>query len=288
MEAERGADARRRVDRRALAVSLSISVVLHALVLQIPLDRGPVNSPLEPDGPRTFRPLDAIRVLELDPPDPSTRASGDVATVRSAEAGAPPEPVERATLKPESAEPEADRRADSDQPTDRDLPRVPGPRSDSEAATGQPRHGSRLAPGPTQPRLWRPVTSAVEVGTSVEGRLHSRLDSLVLESDGVRVPPAGDMSVWTARDRRGDRWGVSPGRIHLGTVTIPICGGDFDASNCGFGVPPSFREEYRHRVRAFLEIRMQSNYALVQERARATRARLDRARDSVHGPAPKR
>lgn len=295
MEAERKhaltqAERRRREDRRALGASLSISVVLHVLVLQMAYDPGLVDS-TGTEGSGTIRPLDAIRVLELDPREPSPGASGDDDVPLPGDGASLQATVAPGTVEPEAVEEPVDVELDRGMPVGRttgpDGAPVPASRADGNAGKGSSA-ASGLRPAPTEARLWRPVTTALEIEAPVEGRLHSRLDSLVLESDGVRVPAAGDMSVWTARDRRGDRWGVSPGRLHMGAVTIPVCGGDFDASNCGFGVQPAFRDEYRRRVRAFLEIRMQGNHAFLQERARATRARLDRARDSLEGSAPRR
>jgi hypothetical protein len=98
---------------------------------------------------------------------------------------------------------------------------------------------------------------------------------------GVHIPPGGDMNVWTARDGQDHRWGLSPGAIHLGRVTVPLCGGRFDAANCGFGVPPAFREAYRVQLRVRLEIADQAQRGELLDRARAIRARRDALRDSI-------
>ena len=45
---------------------------------------------------------------------------------------------------------------------------------------------------------------------------------------------------WTYTDSLGRRWGVSPGQLHLGDVTIPL--------PFAFGVPPGRAEQVRNRM----------------------------------------
>ena len=112
-------------------------------------------------------------------------------------------------------------------------------------------------------------------------RLIERAEEVAERTAGVRIPTAGDMSAWTGRDESGDRWGLSPGALHLGGITVPLCSGDFDASNCGFGVPPAFRERYRNDVRTLVALGLQGDQAALESRAGAIRARLDSLRDPI-------
>jgi hypothetical protein len=109
------------------------------------------------------------------------------------------------------------------------------------------------------------------------------IDSINRERATAFIPLSRDLSVWTATMPDGERWGVSPGRIHLGELTIPVCGGRFDAGDCGFGVSPDRRERYRSVVGRYLEIRAQGGRAVQEMRARAIRARRDSVRDTLEG-----
>lgn len=80
---------------------------------------------------------------------------------------------------------------------------------------------------------------------------------------------------WTTRDADGRLWGAAPGVIHLAGIAIPFCGGRFDASDCGFGLPPWRRGEYRFFLRALNEIERQAQRAVIRERARAMRERRE-------------
>ena len=80
---------------------------------------------------------------------------------------------------------------------------------------------------------------------------------------------------WTTRDGDGRLWGATPGAIHLAGIAIPFCGGRFDASDCGFGLPPWRRGEYRLFLRALNEIERQAQLAVIRERARAMRERRE-------------
>ena len=80
---------------------------------------------------------------------------------------------------------------------------------------------------------------------------------------------------WTTRDADGRLWGATPGVIHLAGIAIPFCGGRFDASDCGFGLPPWRRGEYRFFLRALNEIERQAQRAVIRERARAMRERRE-------------
>jgi hypothetical protein len=51
---------------------------------------------------------------------------------------------------------------------------------------------------------------------------------------------------WTYTDEDGKKWGVSPGKIHLGDLTIPL--------PFGFGMAPGQRERAEDRLWAWDEI----------------------------------
>ena len=145
-----------------------------------------------------------------------------------------------------------------------------------------PRPASTLRPRFDDPRLWtRAPLPELDRAVAESERLRQRIDEDNSRVLGVGRVPAEDMSTWTTRDASGDRWGLSPGVIHLGGVALPLCSGAFEASSCGFGVPPAFRDQYRAELRALIELQRQGARADLEERARAIRVRLDSLRDTL-------
>lgn len=82
---------------------------------------------------------------------------------------------------------------------------------------------------------------------------------------------------WTVKDGSGGRWGVSPGKIHLGGITLPL--------PIGFAPPPGRRDEFAERNRRFGDIQSQrgneTTRATAEERIKAIRERADAQRDSA-------
>lgn len=245
---------RRRGYRRALPVALLVSALVHALVLTLPLGRGPSGTGSAPAAGRRMQVAEhGIHVLDIRP-------------VPNAEAPTPSE----VTIPPAS-------------PDEIPLPSLATP---AEAAPTAPRLsrdvGATLRPRLTDPRIWgrSPNRATGRAGTE-RRRLAERVDEITERTAGIKSLPAGDMSAWTKKDANGDRWGFSPGVIHLGGITVPLCSGNFDASNCGFGVAPAFRELYHRNLRTLIQLRIQGGRAALDTRARAIRARLDSLRDSI-------
>jgi hypothetical protein len=75
---------------------------------------------------------------------------------------------------------------------------------------------------------------------------------------------------WTVEGKDGERWGVSPGKLHLGTVTLPL--------------PVQLRgtPDDEEAARAWAEAQRHADHArtrsLFDERARALRERRERER----------
>jgi hypothetical protein len=78
---------------------------------------------------------------------------------------------------------------------------------------------------------------------------------------------------WTRTDRNGRRWGASPGKIHLGGVTLP---------GPTITPPPGPRDEVEKRARQRGEIDRQVDDAqrrrALEEQRRSARERADRER----------
>jgi hypothetical protein len=84
---------------------------------------------------------------------------------------------------------------------------------------------------------------------------------------------------WTVTDANGGRWGVTPGQIHLGKITLPL--------PFAFSPPPGRRDEMNGRLSGWNAIRRQANQVDAKEtsddRAKAIRERNQAARDSAKG-----
>ncbi len=82
---------------------------------------------------------------------------------------------------------------------------------------------------------------------------------------------------WTKKGKNGERWGVSPGQIHLGSITIPM--------PFAFSGPTGRREETAGRLRSFAEANAQAKRVETEQtfesRVKAMRARKDAQRDSA-------
>lgn len=238
-------------------VSLILSAVVHALVLGARV-RGPPapTVPPIPAGPRatTSRGMRAVRIAP-----PSATAVPGSAPIR----------VEEPDL---TGSPSSGR--------DRPIP--------TDAAEAPPDHGpttpssplERLRPHAGDPRLWgerraRPDASAGTI------QLLREIDAYHALRVGVPTVDDWTYATWVGNDDVGGRWGAAPGVIFLGGTAIPICREGADASDCGFGLPPIRREEYRRRLRALVEIGRQRAWGEIRDRADSIRRRRNAERDSV-------
>ncbi|MXY30716.1 MAG: hypothetical protein F4043_03750 [Gammaproteobacteria bacterium] len=110
-----------------------------------------------------------------------------------------------------------------------------------------------------------------------------------VEGRGSRYTPpdAWTFDTWTTRDAAGRLWGAAPGSIYLAGFGIRTCGGRFDASNCGFGLPGWQQRQYQRSLQAAIEIENQQRWRGIMERDRAIRERRDAERhpktDSIPG-----
>jgi hypothetical protein len=138
-----------------------------------------------------------------------------------------------------------------------------------------PTAAERLRPDLRDERIWAPVARE-RVELTLEQRLDLDLAARILQArDSVAAAiAAGETSTdWTYTDSEGKRWGVTPGAIHLGDITIPLP---------NFALGSSKLEEQREIMDVWNAMQRQAARALVQEswkdRAQAIRARRDRER----------
>ena len=191
-------------------------IVVGLLIPAAPVQQGGVI----PDWLATLPPPvdDQSIFLELPPPLQVLEPT-QVAEVRS-------EPIEG--LQPVLVEPPATPGA-----------AAPGPGGGEELAPitgGEGRRytaAERLRPGYTDHRLWSALPEAI-VRLSGQQLAQLELDmaiAAIADSMSVLAEAGRRATDWTYTDDQGRRWGVSPGQIHLGGITIPL--------PFGFVAPPS-------------------------------------------------
>jgi hypothetical protein len=191
---------RRAAERRVLYVGLAISLALHVVFIALAgrwlepavgYDRvAPEVTVPEPD--RTMR---AVALAE--PTDPTEPAEPDPAL----------EIQEQVAPRPTAPRPPS---AQAEEPA-------------QEAELERRTAAERLAPRVVDPRLWRPLVllprepTFEEVQDRVAAAMEMLSDSAL--ADAERAIRSRD---WTVEDARGGRWGISPGKIHLGSITLPL------------------------------------------------------------------
>lgn len=260
---------RRRSYGRPLAWGLGISILLH-LILALFATRiwFPVRDHLgggvqtDPRGGAAIPEMQAYRIRVLDGEAPTSPEERPV-----------PPMVEEAPIRrpapPEEEVAPVDARTGGGVGGEEATPPAASPRSPAE----------RLRPGVVDPRLWQraeapppPEKTDIEVARE---RVYARLQMLndSLAADAAAASRATD---WTFTDKDGKKWGVSPGKVHLGGVTIPL--------PFGFSPPPDQAREARDRAGKAAEIERQSDRARIREsfdeQVKRTREERDRARSA--------
>ncbi|MGH7475225.1 MAG: hypothetical protein ACRELD_02960, partial [Longimicrobiales bacterium] len=148
----------------------------------------------------------------------------------------------------------------------------------AQPAPGRVGAAERLRPRHADERLWAPVDRLALPPESDEARMRERLagrigtwnDSIAAEEEAARR--ALD---WTVKGKNGERWGISPAGIHLGTITLPapVFAGNAEAAA---------------RAREWNEIQGQADHARIRDRfddrVRAIRERKDAERAARKPP----
>ncbi|HUH13951.1 MAG TPA: hypothetical protein VMK65_12630, partial [Longimicrobiales bacterium] len=103
-------------------------------------------------------------------------------------------------------------------------PATPLARTEERAPT-PPVGADRIGAGPRDPRLWRlPETVRPVDLTSEDIRRIELLAALSQLGDSLASARLAELARfdWTVRDAEGGRWGVTPGWLHLGGISIPL------------------------------------------------------------------
>jgi hypothetical protein len=241
--------------RRAFWISLGISAVLHVVaVVLYPslLIKAPVFSPPFGDFAPLTRPagtelvnleeLPGDRDLEVLPPEEIRESEVPAVAMDAPNVGGEEDPVADVV---------------------RSL--APGPTA-----------AERLRPREGDLRLWAPVDPEITRLTEEEimrlllvAELEDLADSMAIAEEIARRG-----TDWTYTDDEGRKWGVSPGKLHLGDITLPL--------PFGFSTSPWEREQNAGRIWAWDDINQAAARKGVQdvwkERAEAIRRRMEAER----------
>lgn len=250
---------RRRVSRRPLYFGLALSAVAHVLFVVL----YPFLVGTRPARPGVLV-VPAVREAE------GMRAV-QIVEVPAAEVGDPDDPV------------------DIDDPDQPDVTsEAPSFEEEIEVyIPGRyPSAGERLRIGEGDPRLWQPIdaellapTPEELLGLRIAAAIEAANDSALAEAE--RLAESLD---WTHTDDEGRKWGVSPGRIHLGDMEIPM--------PFGFGPPPdyngdqadwAFRMADIDRAAGLQAVRMswKERVEVMRRRREARRAEEEAERDNA-------
>lgn len=255
-ERPRRAPARDREGRRALGIGLIVSVVLHGVLFLFFGDAA-----LEPPGEAPPAPAEApasgMRVVQVTPAPPEAGTAEPTPAQEPAPTRLAPEP---ARSRPATVEPPGER-----------TPGAPVPRG-----------AARITPGPRDPRIWSAVPDAMDVLALTPEDIR-RIELL------ARLSALGDSAAtaelealarfdWTVKDENGGKWGISPGKIHLGDITLPLPFG-FGGRTFGTGYEGTV-EEWQAIQDQARRIGIEED---IQERIRAIRERKERERREKGG-----
>jgi hypothetical protein len=250
--------------RRALAVGFGASAALHVVLILlysvVITQWGPRETvvAVESESPsRNFSDMRVVQLIEIELPDPTVE---------------PPE---------EPFQPTAEI-----QPAITDI----GPPDAGGVDFDEPARGRRAAEvlrvRSSDERLWRQAMPELFELTDAERMQLQLAGRLEIWTDSVAQVVAAELALtdWTTTDDQGRKWGVSPGKLHLGDITLPL---PFYFQGNSWQ-----REQASRRAWEDQDILNGANVQALQsswrERAEAIRRRRDRDRDREEEPAPRR
>ncbi len=247
--------------RRVRWVAATLSLTTHAIVILIyphltSGGRPPQRAPSSAFVPATGDAMRVVRLFESDEAIPAAPA---------------PEPETEPASAQEEVRPEEV---------------VAAVEAEAEAADDPRTAAERLRPFMNDPEVWRPIDPELLDLTIEERARFEMVAVLDLWIDSITTAEAARVAAtdWTYTDADGGRWGFSPGRIHLGDVTLPL--------PFNFGPTPSRINELRERDWEWMELERAAVAAAVErswkDRRRAIRARMDAERAVERGDSVRR
>ena len=243
--------------RGAFRISLGISALLHVVAIALypsffsgipeadPRFGGYIQ-PLDPGG------TELVNLLEL-PPDQEPET--------------PPQPEE---------EPDPEVPVIPIQDPSVGIVAPPGTERPAEGPPG-PTAAERIRPRAEDLRFWTPVDpERASLSPEEIMRLRFMAEAEAMnDSAAAAAARAARATDWTYTDEEGKRWGVSPGKLHLGDLTLPL--------PFGFGAAPGQQERAQDRLWAWDEIETGAARGAVsnswKERDRAIRDRMNARRN---------
>jgi len=239
--------------RRALTVGIGTSVALHSVVIVLYsvfiTQWGPPETVLGVDSrSRSSSDMRVVQLVEIELPELSAEPPEDL-----------PEPTAEIRLQlPDDG--------------------LSGP---EPVELGEPPGGRRAAEilrvRSSDTRLWREALPEAFELTEAQ-RMQLELTGKIEEwNDSVALALAAEIALtdWTTTDSQGRRWGISPGQLHLGDITLPL--------PFYFGGNSWQREQAARRAWEDQDILRGTNTQALRsswsERAEAIRRRRDRDRD---------
>ena len=240
--------ARRRGERHGIVTGLVVSGLAHLLLIVLyPFFTAPYPTGL----PIPFPPPPA--------PEPGGMQVVQIVEVITPEAVDPTEPVE---IEPPDAPEET-----PEVPDFEEEQRVQFHRYLTAAERLRLREGD--------PRLWRPIDPSL-AAPSPEHLLETRLAIAIRDSnDSIAAAIEAELALtdWTHTDDEGKRWGVSPGKIHLGDITIPL--------PFGFGPPPDYNGDRSEMAFRIADINRAAGTAAVRKSWKERREVMKKRRDEL-------
>ena len=186
--------------RRALSVGLGTSAVLHVVVVllysAVITQWGPRETVMAVASPtRAVTGMRVVRVVEIESPEVTV---------------APPEEIPEPVVEVQPGVPDAG-------------PPSTGPVVVEETIVGR-RAADVLRVRSSDLSLWRQALPEAFELTQTERMELELAGKLELWNDSVATALAAEYALtdWTTTDDQGRRWGVSPGQLHLGDLTLPL------------------------------------------------------------------
>lgn len=215
--------------RGAFRISLGISAVIHLLAIAlypsffagIPeanMEAGGYLRPLIPEGTELVNLLEIPEEEDSDAPPPPEEEPDPLV------------PVVPVSVRPQGLDAPSSALVDPNEGP-------PGPTA-----------AERIRPKAGDLRFWAPVDPERTALTREEVmrlQLIAELEAMN-DSAALALELAGRATDWTHTDAEGKKWGVSPGKIHLGDLTLPL--------PFGFGPSAMQRERAEERLWAWDEI----------------------------------
>ncbi|MBX6363288.1 MAG: hypothetical protein IRZ00_05410 [Gemmatimonadetes bacterium] len=265
--------------QRHSGVALGAALVLHALLIVLLISFFHVGprwlSLLLPDEAGSSADSETVTIVwpiggsaggAARSPSAGAAAAGD--RVRGPEA--PPAPLEFPTHVPTQLPPG---------PAGREPgpAAAPGAAQAGGAAAGAGMSASeRLRPKGYDRRLFDPVIPPVEPTTTDHARALARIKEkidAVNDSAAAVADAARRATDWTIKDKNGGSWGITPGQLHLGSITLPL------PVTLG-SMSSTMRAEALKNQRDWAEIQMQADRASTRrtfdERVKAIRERKEK------------